>query len=407
MAETLMLGVKPFQSDVMATDQASSAPAFHWRRLARFVVLGWPIPLVILVNAPGYGSVAAALCVGVQSVRLSAGRQPTGAAPLNDRVWSLIGAVIVMWATQWFAGVTHEIFLIGSLALIFHLAVATSLAWPMLFEPTGPSMNQRRAGRLVETTTSAPQLRAMISAIEQSADDLPGLPLFNVNQPDLATAWDRRNVDRIESILKAGDALNRSSWQQAIERFNKACATVDIARAALRTQLTAAERDLAPFNIDYSPIEARASKHLEGTAPVATLKKHFTQKLNYGQGIGRASAQAVSGQMPWQFAALAVAGMMVMHAIGHSRLLRQLKEMEGTVSANTVAARGDLSLMSTLLRGRVLPQLHRSVDLFSQIEKGRALLQAQSGTRFAHDQAMELAYYAVEGRHLLQTMAAD
>ena len=270
---------------------------------------------------------------------------------------------------------------------------------------------KRETAVVTRAIVSTETLRAKRASVDTGLAKLATLTVFSANDPTLDEAWEKKNIERIETILKRGDELTRSNWQQGIAVFNSAAADVDIARGKLRYLVTESEAALAPYNIDYASIDVSKSKVLEGYAPIADRKKFLTEKANYHQAVALNAWRVTTGQMPWQIAAVAVAGIAVWHFINRSKALRLLKEMQGKIIVNAEAATGDFALIRSMLTTRVIPQFEGLLEITSHLESELTDLRSvgtdPAQVQDARDRAFRLARSLVEGKRFLEMMAGD
>lgn len=263
----------------------------------------------------------------------------------------------------------------------------------------------------VDLSVTSEQLADMQARMRADFDRLATLRPFDRERPELIKAWKDSNTRYLEHLLQEGDTLTRAAWNEAIGIFNTAKDDVDLARGGLRQALAAAETALAPYAIDMDAIVVAQSGTLAGAMKVAQLApKTFTQQLNYGRGTTVAATKAVTGNMPWQAAAAFAAFSLVMVAVNHSKLMRQLKELEGKLVEQAAAVKGDLGLIESELRLRLVPQFDGLSGLFDRLENGRAALAAAEvtvGTGAANAEAFTLACAVREARYLLEMKAGN
>jgi len=235
---------------------------------------------------------------------------------------------------------------------------------------------------------------------------------FRADDLALVAAWEKKNTDLIERLLKAGDGLNRETWDETISAFNAAKDEIDFARGRLRALVKDAETALAAYEIDYDNLIIDRSGILEGRMAQAQLApKTFTQKLDLSRGTGMAISKAIAGNGSWQAAAAAVVFSGIMMAVNHQKLLRQLRDLEGQVKTQAEAVRGDVGLIKSELAHRMLPQLDGLMNLIRRLEVELiGLHDAENGddtSEAAKAKAFELACSFREAQYLLEMKAGD
>ena len=136
---------------------------------------------------------------------------------------------------------------------------------------------------------------------------------------------------------------------------------------------------------------------------------HGESELSPGRSNER--LEVTTGQMPWQIAAVAVAGIAIWHFINRSKALRLLKEMQGKIIVNAEAATGDFALIRTMLTTRVIPQFDGLLEITSHLESELTDLRSvgtdPAQVPDARDRAFRLARSLVEGKQFLEMMAGD
>ncbi len=242
---------------------------------------------------------------------------------------------------------------------------------------------------------------------------LATLPLFDANEAVLLDAWRRRDVTAIEKALAAGDALNRQSWQAAIDLFNRAKADIDLVRLDVMTAVARAEAALAPYAIDNDALTVHHSGELYGAMDQARLPPpDALQKLNYSYAMGRALSQAITGKGPWQLAAAAVVFTGVMAVVNHQRKLRHLKVMEGQIAQQAHTVSGDIQFVAQTLRTRLRPQFETLGSLRHRLHDTLTTLVAAElaegvGSAVAARPAFDLACVFREAEYFLQLKAGN
>ncbi len=383
----------------------------HAALVAYLCLLGGPTAL-LFIFAPGYGLVTMLFGAAMQARRIS--RLTGDPQALRDtrkhqaEIFgvAVVGTLICCWAEGLLLGDILGSYGSNAVALL----VGTIF---LLLLDTAPKMAQPRGGakKVARAIVALDHLRQRRDAIAESLGELATLPVFNADTAALRDAWECRNIDKIESALKQGGALTRASWQRGIALFNNAIADVDLARGKLRYLLSESEQALVPFGIDYASLNVQPSRALEGYAPIPARKKFTTEKLDYGQGIGSALANVAMGRTPWQAAAVAGASLLILNLVNRSKILRQLKDMEGTLGADAAAAKGDFAQFSTILTMRVLPQIDALLEIAGHLKVELEDLQqadiTNSQTPEARAKAFRLACSLREGKMFLEMSAGD
>lgn len=275
------------------------------------------------------------------------------------------------------------------------------------------------AGRGVTATVEIPpiptvtseQLADMQARMRADFDRLATLSTFDTARPELIKAWKDSNTRYLEHLLQEGDKLTRAAWDDAIGIFNAAKDNVDVARGGLRQSVTAAETALAAYTIDEASIVVERSGTLEGAMTAARLApKTFTQTLNYSRGNAMMATKAITGNVPWQVAIGAAVLSLIMMGVNHSKLMRHLKELEGQLVGQAEAVRGDITLIESELRLRLIPQFDGLAGLLNRIKDGIAELnaaEAQVGRGNAKAEAFHLACAVREANYLLEMKAGN
>ncbi len=228
--------------------------------------------------------------------------------------------------------------------------------------------------------------------------------VFTGEEEEVVRAWQGRHVERIEKLLRENDQLTRGNWDKGIQEFNSCLGDIDAARTALRDLLAECEEVLARFKIDYEKIVV-PSQTVQGFMPLPPARKKFiTEKLNYAQGMGSGVAKVATGQAPWQVAAVVLVGMGIWELANRSKILRQLKEIEGKILENAGAARGDLDMFYRLIETRVIPQMQGLIEVVEKLETAKSDLgmNPDKDSPEAREKALRLAFAVLEGKRLLQ-----
>jgi hypothetical protein len=264
---------------------------------------------------------------------------------------------------------------------------------------------------LVDLPVTREELSDMQSQMRADFDRLESLSPFDAARPELIKAWKDSNTGYLEHLLQEGDNQTRASWDDAIGIFNAAKDSVDVARSGLRQSVAAAETALVAYTIDEASIVVERSGSLEGAMRAAQLApKTLTQKLNYGRGSAMMATKAFTGNVPWQVAAGAAVLSLIMMAVNHSKLMRQLKGLEGQLVGQAEAVRGDITLIESELRLRLIPQFDGLAALLGRLQDGLANLgaaEALVGHGNAKAEAFHLACAVREANYLLEMKAGN
>jgi hypothetical protein len=240
---------------------------------------------------------------------------------------------------------------------------------------------------------------------------LPSLAFFDRHSPALKQAWEKRTTGTIEELLRAGDAQNRESWAAAGLAYNQAAAAVALAQECLDQTLTRAEPVLARYGIDYRSLEVPQQRVLSGDAKILAVQQHWSQKLNYSAGAGQVLGRAAAGSASWQSAVVAVVVASVMTAINDSKLLRQLRDLEGEVATMGEAMQRDAKQICTAIETRLLPQFDWIVQVIDQIDEHHSavLIAEEKGAEIAlgSEGALRLGFAVAEGKMLIAKKAGD
>jgi hypothetical protein len=255
------------------------------------------------------------------------------------------------------------------------------------------------------------QISKMQSHMRADFDRMALLSPFDAARPELMKAWKDSNTGYLEHLLQEGDKLTRAAWNDAIGIFNTAKDRVDVARGGLRQSVKAADTALVAYTIDEASIVVERSGALEGAMHAAQLSpKTLTQKLNYGRGSAMMATKAFNGYVPWQIAAGTAVLSLVMMVVNHSKLMRQLKELEGQLVEQAEAVRCDIRLIESELRLRLIPQFDGLAALLDRLRKGVVALrtaEAIVGVGNAKTEAFHLACALREAKYLLEMKAGN
>ncbi len=320
-----------------------------------------------------------------------------------------VGGLLV---AQWLAHVLDRVWALGFLTRWGYIIYATIAAGSLLAQK--PSQMAEAMGQeipaLPRILLPIDQLRARRARLQTGQNRLLAPLVFDADDAALAVAWSQRNTAEIERRLHAGDALNRNTWQEAIDLFNAARDDIDVARGRLRQLVREAETALTDYIIDEAALTIDRSLAMEGQMVRAELPAGgFLQKLDYGRGVGMAAARLVTGNGPWQLSAAALVFSGVMLAINHQQRLRQLKELEGQIKAQAQAARSDARLIGDMLFQRMLPQFDGLLAVIARLETD---LQALRLAETAHTdepkaRAFQLACTFHQAQYLLEMKAGN
>jgi hypothetical protein len=267
------------------------------------------------------------------------------------------------------------------------------------------------------------ELAAARDEFVAAADALLTLPLFDGQEPVLLQAWQARNPGHIAAILQEGNLLTQDAWKNATIFHNEAVALVDRGRRKLDRLVRLAQTRLDYFQIDTSAMEVERSKlaHLTLTRAVPrklTSSEVCARQGAYLHGYAKVAVQGAMGSVSPVEALVGLGVVFALQLILTSRMLRRLKEVEGQLKVNAQTARGDLSIMSSLLTTRMIPQLEQMTVLIGRLEEGllalprtaedRAIRDAgQIGDPTAKDRALQLAFAVIEGKKLVGMAAGD
>ena len=278
-----------------------------------------------------------------------------------------------------------------------------------------PRSDRRVATAIIEVpvipSVTSVQLSEMQARMRADFDRLPTLSPFETGRPELIKAWKDSNTRYLEHLLREGDQQTRAAWDDAIGIFNAAKDDVDLARGGLRQSVTTAETALAAYTIDEASIVVERSGTLEGAMLAARLApKSFTQQLRLDRGTTVAMTKVATGNLPWQAAAGFAAFSLIMMGVNHSKLMRQLKELEGQLVGQAEAVRGDITLIESELRLRLIPQFDGLAALLVRLQNGLADLHAAEvvvGHGNAKAEAFHLACAVREAQYLLEMKAGN
>jgi|GEM_PF-6129045 len=269
------------------------------------------------------------------------------------------------------------------------------------------------ANQVVLPDATIPELSAMREEIEMARLSLATLPVFDDKRADLCKAWEERDPPRIAHFLQEGNVQTQDSWSRCNTMFNHAQGYIDRARRKLNVMLVETEKRLKPFNINYDAIEVEGSKqgHLETSAAIPknlTSKRINQQNTAFIQGGARAVAQGAYGQLPPLAAVAAIGIAVAAHFIYKSRTLRKLKDVEGQLTINAKAVRGDCDMVNSIFTTRILPQFDGMLDVMRRLESGLSDLKAEGEpSPTDKDKALQVAFALVEGRRLVATAGGN
>ncbi len=99
------------------------------------------------------------------------------------------------------------------------------------------------------------------------------VPTFDAEGEALRLAWKKSLTGTIERLLKAGEDLNRASWQAAIGIFNAARDDIELARDRLGQRVKEADTALARYAIDFDAIHVERSGVLHGAMARRSLRR--------------------------------------------------------------------------------------------------------------------------------------
>lgn len=255
------------------------------------------------------------------------------------------------------------------------------------------------------------ELQAMQADIRGGQERLGSLVVFQTDDPALAQAWEAKAVERIASLLKAGEASTRGSWETATKIMNAAAGQIDKARGSLSRQVRAVEIALAAYQIDMGKIHIDRSKLLSVDAKRVITRRSVPRQIDVGRGIGSIGGRAIGGSVPWQVALASIAVGLVAHQIQTRRALRKLKELEGEVLTQAQTATGDIALFQNLMTTRVVPQFETLLALSETMERQLAELAEEDPEQTQLERppsvAFALATAMLEAKHVLGMTAGD
>jgi len=270
---------------------------------------------------------------------------------------------------------------------------------------------------------SISELNAAHGEFVDAKEALRSLPVFDDSDPELLQAWQARDTMRIAAILQKGNLLTQQAWRDATVFHNDAVALIDRARNKLNRLLLLSQKRLAYFNIDYTNLEVDRSKLAHLTLTRAIPRRLSSSRVNaqhgaFLHGYSRVVVQGTLGSIsPAEFL-VGLGIVFVMQKIIVSRMLRRLKDIEGKLKYNARIARGDFSIISTVLETRIIPQLEQITSLVERLEEGLLALprepepSAPSSAGSIEDplekeKALRLAFAMIEGRKLVGMAAGD
>lgn len=386
-------------------------------RALRIIAFFGFYPCAFLVTYPTFGMLVLVACCAVAIYDLVPLVGPKDALDKIEARY-FFRLVLLTFAMGGLAGIAQNTEADPSIGLLLQfggigitLFLAYQFCWR--FRPRALALEGEPVARksLATTVVGADDLRDRRKAMTAIDASIGALPLFDPDNLRLASAWTRKDTTLLEQLLRDADALNRTSWRKGMDVYNEAVGTVDVGRSTLRALMTKSEAMLEAYKIDYSAIVPERSGELGGVVATTRMQRDLSQKLRYSGGVSHAVRGAASGAVPWQFAAVVAAGAVVMHFVNQSKELRQLKEMEGVITSNAEAARGDFTLMRSLITTRLAPQTDRILAVMDDLHTcGTALRadeQATNATARAQITANRLARAVVEARHLLELTAGN
>lgn len=372
------------------------------------------VPFVVMLFLFGYGTFLMVIAAIGQAHRLArlegtpSAVEATNGHVLGQFYLHFAGVVLLKLLVGW----TENSEGAHSLALLIYFGFSTYAAGRFMFHLRRAKLwkaPRERHGKVTPAPMATEELRRQRTIIVANLAMMREFPVFDADNPEVVEGWEKKFTGRLERLMQQGDAQTRLSWQQAVGVFNHASQSVDAARLNMKRTLAQAEAALTKYAIDPSAPDTIASRPASGEAPIAAIKRDLGQKLNYTQGVGNAMQQVVRGQMPWQFAAVAAAVSVVMLFINESKLLRQLKEMEGQLVVDASAARGDMTMVESVINTRLLPQLDGLIAATVVLENEVAGVREAEvdGSPAARERALRLSFSVAEGKQLLETLAGD
>jgi len=248
---------------------------------------------------------------------------------------------------------------------------------------------------------SIEELQAQQEKLHAAPKQLRELATFDASDPDLLDAWQREDTARIETLLRSGDTINRQTWATAGTLLNDCLEARDGARQRLTITMKEAEPVLRRFGLADAAEATAFGKKLAGDAKVLTIDAPWSQRVNYAGGAGQAIGRAAAGSGSWQGAILATIFAGVMLAINHQKRLRQLKEIEGQVTAMATAIRGDIQMFIGMTEEEVVPQYDQALVLIDRLARLTTQLRDAETVPTDKKQGYELFLAAGEARKLI------
>ncbi|MBS0473087.1 MAG: hypothetical protein JSR60_18600 [Proteobacteria bacterium] len=378
-------------------------------QLRRLLLLFWLPTGLLLFFAFGVATVAvwlAALYVAFQLARLIG--TPALVKYSTSRALKIFGAASAAFlVVHWLLGALlgSNMMYVDGLYVLGILGVFGKGAAPLCAAPPKEKMRANPA-TLAELQEFCKEI-----ATAQAALRGPSLPIFDETAPELVSAWLARDATRIAELLQEGNDLTEAHWKEAIIFYNEMVANVDRARWSVLISLGHAQQRLTPYNLDNNLLDLRNSKYAHMTfkraVPYhASVKSIDMMTSAFWRGAGNAMGRGITGQVPAAFVLAAVSATVIAGLTYYSRLLRRLKDVEGQLKANAVAARGDFGMIASLLETRVGPQLRAMVDVIERLEQGTESLPSEPSDA-AREQALRLSLAVREGCKLVGTLAGN
>jgi hypothetical protein len=394
----------------------------QWPRLRSYLFWIWlPVCVLTLFNF-GWATVIISICAVFILIRFS---RLQGTPALVSGATAHWGHIVTVASVGLFAlHLMHEqpntdvpeiVYSGGCLLYLF----ATGLFWKesllLEWQPNAPAFS------LPEVTLD--ELTAAREEFTSVAAALLTFPLFDDKNPELQQAWRARNPGHIAELLQEGSLLTQDAWRKATIFHNDAVALVDRTRRQLSRLLLVSQRHLDYFKIDCSAIEVERSKlaHLTLTraVPRKLTSSHVrAQQGAYLHGYAKVAVQGAMGSVSPVEALVGLGLVFALQLILTSRMLRRLKDVEGQLKVNAQTARGDLTIMSTLLTTRMIPQLEQMTSVIVRLEEALSALPRQPRESEAREPdraedptlkewALRLAFAVIEGRKLAGMTAGD
>lgn len=275
---------------------------------------------------------------------------------------------------------------------------------------------RRMAGpvaRAAPPPISITELRSMQQEIVRSGASLESLLVFDESQSALQQAWKAGDPSRVAPLLEEGNRQTQNSWRRAVAVHNRAVDCTDRARERLNHLLVQVQQRISVFNLDLDAIELERSKRgyvsFAQAIPLRLTERRIAlRNRSFSQGASQAALRI--GRAGHPLAGLLAAGAVLAAQYAYSsKILRELKDVEGQLIVDAEAARGDFAMVRSVLTTRIIPNFQRMLELITQLEAGLGELRGHVNIDepAVREKAMRLAFAMIEGRRLVATMAGD